>query len=178
MNLTKAKQVRDRGEWRSGKTDWNASQHRLARYWHRNLDRLAALIRQERPATLWGQESLVTPYLIGQKFGDGMQLVRLWPINQRPSFWLAMVDSRVGLDHGDELPFIDVVDEIYEAIDEEFGDGNWVCEDCGEESRDGSEHCHCYDERGFPSGGSLDGGSSWAYAYWPTPGVKFIESFC
>lgn len=43
--------------------------------------------------SLWGQPEVFTPVLIGDKFGDGKQLVSLHSLNQRPRYWLALVSS-------------------------------------------------------------------------------------
>lgn len=73
-----------------------------------------------KPQTVehWGKMCSFKPELLKKKFGDGGRLVRLFPINERPRYWVVRVDSKCTdlLDDDGDL-----LDAIYEAIDEQFG---------------------------------------------------------
>lgn len=78
---------------------------------------LAEIMRPRR-TEFWGITYEVKPALLKKTFGDGGRLVRVFPINERPHYWVVRVDSRCTdlLDDDGEL-----MDAIYEAIDEQFG---------------------------------------------------------
>jgi hypothetical protein len=72
----------------------------------------------ETTASLWGTKYKVTPYLVDQIFGDGQKFIKLSPMLTRPNFYVVRIDSKTDL-KSDE--WFDQLQEIYEAIDEEFG---------------------------------------------------------
>lgn len=78
------------------------------------LDELLAPQKTEH----WGSVYEFTPAMLTKTWGDGKQLVMLFPIMERPRYWIVRVDSECD-DNSDE--FIEILDEIYDAIDEEFG---------------------------------------------------------
>ncbi len=65
----------------------------------------------------WGEVCEFTPVLLGKVYGDGQQLLKLFPINERPRYWIVRIDSSCDRDQLCE----DLLDDIYEAIDEQFG---------------------------------------------------------
>lgn len=69
-------------------------------------------------AYLWGKKYKVTPCLVDQVWGDGKQFIWLAPILIRPNFYVVRIDSKTGTE-GDDWP--EVLEEIYDAIDDQFG---------------------------------------------------------
>lgn len=79
-------------------------------------DRLAELLKPFR-CEHWGSMYDIEPALLGKVYGDGKRLLQLFPINERPSYWVVRIDSACVSD--DELH--EILDDIYEQIDEQFG---------------------------------------------------------
>jgi len=104
---------------------------------------------------LWGQKHLVRPALVTEVFGDGKKLVCLTPTAHRPNYYVVQVDSSWELDNfASGENFCDHLDDIYDAIEEQFGRSIDHFDDCPEDC-DGSGKCY----QGFP-GLSADDGSS------------------
>jgi len=83
-------------------------------------EEIRAAIEVEQVATMWGQEHTITPRFVEEKLGDGLQWIWLSPIMHRPNYWVVRVDSAFGQEQGtNEL--CDSLDEIYEAIEREYG---------------------------------------------------------
>jgi hypothetical protein len=91
---------------------------------------LRRLVRHFRPPcllprrkrTLWTQPYMIRPALVKQRFGNGKRLIGLSPVLHRPAYYLVWIDDRWNLsnwDHGEKL--IDHLDEIWDAIGDEFG---------------------------------------------------------
>lgn len=78
-------------------------------------NRLKALLAPQH-TEMWGSTYDFTPSLLDKKYGDGKQLLQLFPINERPRYWVVRIDSKCD---GDEL--FEILDDIYDAIDEQFG---------------------------------------------------------
>jgi hypothetical protein len=75
------------------------------------------LLRPQR-TSWWGNTYRFKPVRLNKVFGDGKQIVQLFPINERPRYWIVQVDSA----HRDDSDaFFEILDDIYEAIDEQFG---------------------------------------------------------
>lgn len=77
---------------------------------------------------LWTDADAITftPAVLEQTFGDGRALFRITTINNRPAYWIFRGCStwETGLDYNapDDAPeFIDQVDDIVSAIEDEFG---------------------------------------------------------
>lgn len=94
---------------------------------------------------LWGAQYTVTPRLVEKIFGDGQQHLALWPISSRPEYYVVRIDSQYDLDADESF---DVLDDIYDAIEDEF-----PCR-C---VRGTCQQCHV-----FPHANCLDDGSTWA----------------
>lgn len=76
------------------------------------LDRLLAPQKTEH----WGSTCEFQPVLLDKIYGDGKLLMQLFPISERPRYWVVRVDSI--WEH--DVPEDDL-DDIYEQIDEQFG---------------------------------------------------------
>jgi hypothetical protein len=72
----------------------------------------------------WGTEYKITPLLVEEIFGDGKQLIWLEPLATRPNYYVVRVDSKWDIDNGGRDPLCDHLDDIYEAIENEYGDSD------------------------------------------------------
>lgn len=71
----------------------------------------------ERQVTMWTIPSMVSPALVKTEFGKADLLIALFPIQHRPSYYLVWVDAQ----WYEDQTMADHVDDIYEAIGDEFG---------------------------------------------------------
>ena len=78
------------------------------------LQHLARLLRPQRNVEHWGSTYNFKPALVAKVWGNGQQLVMLFPINERPRYWVVRVDSKCGDLH-------ELLGDICDAIDEQFG---------------------------------------------------------
>lgn len=76
---------------------------------------LAHLLKPQH-VEFWGNLCHFTPALLNKVYGDGKQLLQLFPINERPRYWVIRVDSKC-----DDDSLHEILDDIYDAIDEQFG---------------------------------------------------------
>jgi len=77
----------------------------------------------------WGQPRYITPRLVARTFGDGKQWIGLAPIMYRPNHFIVRIDSAWSLSNWDTsgaVLLIDHIDEIYDAIEEEFYEWPWA----------------------------------------------------
>lgn len=79
-------------------------------------DTLSELLQDQNPEH-WGEKCEFTPFLLNKVHGDGQQLLLLFPINERPRYWVVRVDSSCTRD--DEVH--EILDDIYDEIDDQFG---------------------------------------------------------
>jgi hypothetical protein len=78
-----------------------------------------------RVPSLWGQNyDKYKPYLCDTIIGDGLQLVRLWTINNRPYHWLIRIDSNTDVNADD----FEWDEELLTHIEEECGSCKDDCE--------------------------------------------------
>lgn len=141
---------------------------------HRKLKE--ALCKRKR-SYLWTPEHKVTfvPALSSRLYGDGRALLGLTTINARPRYYILRVDSAWALNSDIHAPcgqaaFVDYIDAISFALEEEFGNGRYdnYC-DPGEKpeterQRDRRRKWPAYDD---------ETGCSWWRIDWPKlPSVK------
>ncbi len=127
---------------------------------------LKAAVEVETHAYLWTPSDGVdfTPRVCDKIFGDGRALLRLTTINSRPRFYVIRIDSAWKVDDSGApvgRPDIwDHLEEIYEALEEQFG--------CVREIEDDAD-----DElNGWPAF-DHETGASWSRMDWPVlPGVR------
>ena len=82
---------------------------------------------------LWGQKHAeFSPYLCENIIGDGLQLVYLGTINNRPYHWLILIDSKTGISSND-FDFEDILQPIEEECGRCIEDGCESCQENGEE---------------------------------------------
>lgn len=88
--------------------------------------KLRAAVERPDKRYLWGQLYIVTPRLVSHVFGDGKKLVIITPLDGRPNFIVARVDSSTR-DVYDEPPGNShwhcdyLLDAIMLAHEDEFG---------------------------------------------------------
>lgn len=75
----------------------------------------------------WGYERAVTPSLCAKVFGDGLQLLALQPLDTRPHYYVIRIDSAWALDGEEGDEFRAHLDEIKDALCEQFGDDGHEC---------------------------------------------------
>lgn len=131
-----------------------------------NLEMLKAVFEIEFIGTLWveGDSGPMTPYVCDCSFGDGLKLIRIATINQRPNYHVVRVDSGWTESNWSSKEHIgEHIDDILTAIEEECGSARPYCEECE------NNHCDCNGEydagKAFPA---LDdeAGCSWSDVDW------------
>lgn len=120
---------------------------------------------KKRKISLWGQvvDTAFEPVLLDTVFGDGLKLMSFRTINNRPRYYLVLVDSKTPINSSDCDAIYDFFEDtcgefpdcIYIAIEEEYGNcrdmdnGSW-CErgeaPC-EKYNQGQDCSYCDDER-------------------------------
>lgn len=142
----------------------------------------AALIaaQVETTARLWGDTVTFTPRVLERTFGDGRALFRITTINNRPRWWLIRGCSTWTEDNDDHdglTTLYDEIDEIVQAIADEFGGlPNMESETDPEDYVDphtGAPFDPC--DLVYPQ---IDDrtGQSWSHVDWPDlPGVALVD---
>ncbi|WP_375187770.1 hypothetical protein [Sphingobium yanoikuyae] len=135
-----------------------------------NLQMLKDVIEEEFIGTLWveGDSGPMTPYVCEASFGDGMLLLTVSTINQRPNYHVVRVDSgwnESNWHFGETVG--EHIDAIIDAIEDECGRAgrchDELCGNCGEEC------CTClpdYETREDWPCIEADGGCSWGHIRW------------
>lgn len=139
-----------------------------------NLDMLKAAIEVPFLGSLWteGDSGMMTPHVCKASFGDGMYLLTISTIHQRPNYWVMRVDSswreaRHGYHWFRESSVGDHIDDVLAAIEEECGRAGECLEDPCDNCDDTT--CKCSDDysadKAFPE---LDDryGCSWGHIRW------------
>lgn len=135
-----------------------------------NLQMLKEVIEVPFLGSLWthGDSGMLTPYVCECSFGDGLRLLCISTINQRPNYHVVRVDSRWEEDDavGDHY------DEILNAIEDECGrarcgySGNNLCQTRKERIK----NCDCEecDDDLVSEWPEIDsyGGASWGWYRW------------
>lgn len=91
----------------------------------RNTNQLRKLIEVRQVQCMWGPKDRhwITPRLVSRIYGDGRQLIALYPIMFRPNHFVIRIDSAMNTG-GDE--FRELLDEIYDDIYDEFFEWPWA----------------------------------------------------
>jgi hypothetical protein len=97
-------------------------------------------IEVQESGEFWGQPYTRIPRFVESFFGDGQQLVCIQPLNTRPNLYVIRVDSIVKLRDDStsttsDLMMHSLMDEIYNAIEDEYGSSD----DEDEENEDDGE---------------------------------------
>lgn len=137
-----------------------------------NLAMLKEAIEKPFLGSLWteGDSGTLTPYVCECSFGDGLKLLTISTINQRPNYHVVRVDSSWQESNWslDGEVVAEHIDEILQAIEDECGPAGELlddpCDDCGDTA------CKCGDEysadEAFPALDDRDG-CSWGHIRWP-----------
>lgn len=140
-----------------------------------NLAMLKEVIEVPFLGTLWthGDSGMLTPYVCECSFGDGLHLLWISTINQRPNYHVVRVDSRWKASNWDEGETVGGhIDDILTAIEGECGSAR--CGYSGSSLRwpreERIEHCQCEEcDDEFVSVWpeiDADGGCSWGWLDW------------
>lgn len=89
-----------------------------------SLDQWIEKETTKRKVRWWGEEHEIEPVICETIIGDGLQLVYLSTIDQRPNYWLIRIDSKTIIDDG-EFDF----ETILTPLEEDFGrvpDEGWL----------------------------------------------------
>lgn len=135
-----------------------------------NLQMLKDVIEVEFIGTLWveGDSGPMTPYVCEASLGDGLHLLTVSTINQRPNYHVVRVDSRWNESNWHDGETVgDHIDEILDAIADECGRAgrclDEACDNCGDTC------CTCrpdYDSREDWPALEDCGGCSWGHIRW------------
>lgn len=80
------------------------------------MEELISSETEKRTVSFWGEEHEIQPVVCSKVLGDGLQLVYVKSIDQRPNYWLICIDSKtdINADDFDE-------ETLLEPLEEEFG---------------------------------------------------------
>lgn len=81
-----------------------------------SMDEWIAEETRKRESSLWGVKYEIQPVICSKILGDGLQLVYLGTIDQRPHYWLIRIDSKTDLS---SINFN--IETLLEPLEEEFG---------------------------------------------------------
>lgn len=138
-----------------------------------------AAAQVETTTTLWTHPVTFTPRVLERTFGDGRALFRITTINDRPRWWLIRGCSTWTEDNDDHdglTTLYDEIDEIIQAIADEFGGlPNMESEDNPEEYVDHATGLP-FDPADLEYPAIDDRtGSFWSHQDWPDlPGVDLV----
>lgn len=103
-----------------------------------SLEEYLAQETQTRTVRFWGSDHEVTPVLVSEVHGDGLQIVYLEPLFTRPNYYILRIDSSVDLYDDESLPEVDkqnygsVQELLLQMVEEEYD-----CLDRYDEGKDG-----------------------------------------
>lgn len=136
-----------------------------------NLDMLKEAIEVPFEGFLWGQShGMMTPHVCEVSFGDGLHLLTISTIHQRPNYHVVRVDSgwkegRIGWDYYRHDTISEHIDEICQEIEYECGSGRPFDED--HEDYDPEADAEGYGARDpWPAFDDRDG-CAWGEIDWP-----------
>lgn len=105
-----------------------------------DIGTLKAIFEKPFLGTLWvdGDRGILTPYVCNCTLGDGLKLIKIFTINQRPNYHVVRVDSSWNESNWHNGPTVgEHIDNILTAIEEECGPARPYCEECE------SNYCEC-----------------------------------
>lgn len=139
-----------------------------------NLQMLKEVIEVEFLGSLWthGDSGMLTPYVCEASFGDGMHLLTISTINQRPNYHVVRVDSawreaRYGWHSYRDCEIAEHIDDVLTAIEEECGRAG----DCLDDPCDNCHDTVCKCREDFSSDDAFpalddENGCSWGHISW------------
>ena len=134
-----------------------------------DIGTLKEIFEQPFLGTLWtdGDSGILTPYVCECFFGDGLKLIKIFTINQRPNYHVVRVDSSWHEFNWHDGPTVgEHIDDILTAIEEECGPARPYCETCE------SSFCDCDWPDGYSARDAFpalddENGCSWSEVSWP-----------
>lgn len=116
-------------------------------------------VERRHKVHFWGCDYFVRPRLVDEIFGDGQQLMKLFPLDTRPNYYVVRIGTGWidSCDRGSD-EFLDRLDEICEAIDDQFGIAEGEDGGYRDDSRFPEHHEHS--------------GHSWVAAKWKEYGLR------
>lgn len=111
------------------------------------MEELITSETEKRTVSFWGEDYEIQPVVCSTIIGDGLQLVYVKSIDQRPDYWLIRIDSKTNVDADD-------FDEetLLEPLEEEFG-------------REPDYYCHYQEEFIEAKNNENHPGHDWAKEY-------------
>jgi hypothetical protein len=104
-------------------------------------------------SSLWGQDYIITPRLVDWIHGDGLQVIWFEPMDTRPNYYVARIDSKICVDNCGKPPVFcdEVYDDLCMKIEDQYG-RSW--------ERWEADNGRTYERnRGWPAISVGDGGS-------------------
>lgn len=80
------------------------------------MEELIASETRKRTVEFWGKEHEIQPVICSDIQGDGLQLVYVQSLDQRPNYWLLRIDSKTNV-RADDFD----IETLLEPLEEEFG---------------------------------------------------------
>jgi hypothetical protein len=74
-------------------------------------------------SSLWGQDYIITPRLVDWIHGDGLQVIWFEPMDTRPNYYVARIDSKICVDNCGKPPVFcdEVYDDLCMKIEDQYG---------------------------------------------------------
>lgn len=82
----------------------------------KTLDEWISIEIRKRKVSFWGADYEIEPVICSKIQGDGLQLVYVQSMDQRPNYWLLRIDSKANVEDDD----FDI-EILLEPLEEEFG---------------------------------------------------------
>lgn len=82
----------------------------------KTMEQFIAEETTKRTVKFWGDEYEIEPEISKEIIGDGLQLIYVGTVDQRPNYWLIRIDSKTDIEGYD----FDI-EEIVNILEEEFG---------------------------------------------------------
>ena len=81
----------------------------------KTLNEWISIETRKRTVSFWGEDYDIEPVICSKVQGDGLQLVYVQSLDQRPNYWLLRIDSKINVEDDD----FDV-ETLLEPLEEEF----------------------------------------------------------
>ena len=92
-----------------------------------SIDEFIKKETETREIEFWGQKHTITPALVSELHGDGLQVVWLSSIDTRPFYWVLRIDSSVDIENDESLSKEDqsnygsIEELLVQMTEEEYG---------------------------------------------------------
>lgn len=82
----------------------------------KTLNEWISIETRKRRVSFWGEDFEIEPVICSEVQGDGLQLVYVQSMDQRPTYWILRIDSETNVENDD----FDI-ETLLEPLEEEFG---------------------------------------------------------